>query len=149
MIKHTVPPKRWINWLIAVSAGVIAFGLVLVVAPGLARQGFSLLVYAVPTRIDSFGEEQVRYLSLAHAVIGGVMVGWGVTMLAVVKLLLAKGQRDGWYIIVWSVIAWYVPDTAYSLWSGFWPNAIMNTVFLLLFAVPLWATRHTLNHDAH
>ncbi len=140
MSRHTVPPKLWINWLTVVSASVIAFGLALVVAPGLARQGFSLLVYAVPMRIDSFGDEQVRYLSLAHAVIGSVMVGWGVAILAVVKLFLAKGQRDGWYIIVWSVIAWYVPDTAYSILSGFWQNAVLNTLFLLLFAIPLWAT---------
>lgn len=134
--------KRWINWLTAVSAGVIAFGLLLVLAPGLARQGFSLMVYAAPTRIDTFGDEQVRYIALAHAVIGGVMVGWGVAMLYAARALLAKGRREGWHVIAISVVAWYVPDTAFSIWSGFWQNAVLNTVFLTLFAIPLWATRH-------
>lgn len=142
MSANVVPRKLWINWLAAVSSGVIAFGLLLVLAPGLARQGFSLLVYAEPTLIDSFGDEQVRYVSLAHAVIGGVMVGWGVAMLYVVRSLLAKGQGEGWYIITMSIAAWYIPDTAYSILSGFWQNAVLNTVFLSLFLVPLWAVRH-------
>lgn len=143
MNANSVPQKLWINWLTVVSAGVIAFGLLLVLAPGLVRQGFSLLVYAAPTSIDSFGDEQVRYVSLAHAVIGGVMVGWGVAMLYVVRSLLAKGWSEGWYVITMSVAAWYIPDTAYSILSGFWQNAILNTVFLLLFSAPLWAIRHT------
>jgi hypothetical protein len=34
-----------------------------------------------------------------------------------------------------------VPDTTVSLWTGLWPNAVLNTVFGLAFAVPLVATR--------
>jgi len=75
MNANTTPKKFWINWLTAVSSGVIAFGLALVMAPGLVRRGFSLLVYTTPTVIDSFGYEQIRYISLAHAVMGGVMGG--------------------------------------------------------------------------
>lgn len=69
------PSVFWIRWLLAVSAGVSVFGLLLVLAPALARQGFSWLVFASPDRIDTFGAEQVRYIALVHAVIGGVMVG--------------------------------------------------------------------------
>ena len=116
------------------------FGLLLVVAPALARQGFSLLVYAATDRIDSFGEEQLRYIGLAHAVIGGVMFGWGAAPFYATKLLLAHGSRTGWNLIALSVAAWFVPDTAYSLLSGFWPNAVLNIVFLALFSLPLWAT---------
>jgi hypothetical protein len=135
-----LPSKLWITWLLAVSAGVIAFGLVLVCAPSLARQGFSLLLYATPNRLDSFGNEQVSYISLTHAVIGGIMVGWGTTLFSVTKTLLSRGKRIGWNIICLSVVAWFVPDTAYSLLSGFWQNALLNTAFLTLFAIPLWAT---------
>jgi hypothetical protein len=80
MSENAAPRKLWLNWLTAVSTGVIAFGLLLVLAQDLARQGFSLLVYAEPTLIDSFGDEQVRYVSLAHAVWwGGV---WRCSMLS-------------------------------------------------------------------
>ena len=40
-----------------------------------------------------------------------------------------------------SVGAWFVPDTACSLLSGFWQNGILNICFLVLFAIPLAATR--------
>lgn len=142
MNTNVPPPRFWIHWLTAVSVGVIVFGLLLVLAPGLARQGFSLLVYSMPTQIDAFGEAPVRYIALAHAVIGGVMVGWGAALLYIVRSLLARGDREGWMIITLSLVAWYVPDTAYSVLSGFWQNAVLNTVFLVLFAIPLWATRH-------
>lgn len=135
------PSNFWINWLLAASAGVVAFGLVLVLAPTLTAQGFSLLVYASPDRISGFGPEQVRYIGLVHAVLGGVMVGWGTALFLVTKALLAGGSRVGWNIVALSLATWFVPDTAYSLLSGFWQNAVLNSVFLCLFAIPLWATR--------
>jgi hypothetical protein len=141
MTASSQPSKFWINWLLAVAAGVMAFGLILVLAPMLTMQGFSLLVYASPDRLDSFGTEQVRYVSLVHAVIGGVMVGWGAALFYATRTLLAGGSRAGWNLITLSVAAWFVPDTAYSLLSGFWQNALLNSAFLALFAVPLWATR--------
>ena len=135
------PSGFWVNWLLAVAAGVIVFGLVLVVAPSIAREGFSLLVYASADRIDSFGQEPVRYIALSHAVIGGVMVGWGVALFYVTKSLFARGERIAWNLVALSVGAWFVPDTSYSLLAGYWQNAMLNTAFLALFALPLWATR--------
>jgi hypothetical protein len=148
MSSDSRPSSLWINWLLAVSVGVVVFGLVLVLIPSLARQGFSLLVYASPERIDAFGEEPVRYISLAHAVLGGVMVGWGVALFYVTKTLLARGSRIAWNLIALSVLAWFIPDTSYSLLSGYWQNALLNTVFLVLFVVPLLATRGMLRSDA-
>jgi hypothetical protein len=135
------PSNFWINWLSAVAGGVVVFGLILVLAPALTRQGFSLLVYASPGRIDAFGLEPARYISLAHAVLGGVMVGWGAMLFYVTRTLLSEGLRLGWNLVALSVAAWFVPDTIYSLVSGFWQNAVLNAVFLGLFAIPLRATR--------
>ena len=147
MPSDSQPSRFWINWLLAVSAGVVAFGLVLVIAPSLSRQGFSLLVYASPERIDAFGQEAARYISLAHAVLGGVMVGWGAALFYIARTLLARGSRIAWNLFAISVSAWFIPDTSYSLLSGYWQNALLNTVFLVLFAVPLWATRGRLRND--
>jgi hypothetical protein len=135
------PSPFWTNWLLAVSAGVIVFGLVLVLAPLLSMQGFSLLVYADHGRIAAFGEEPARYAALSHAVLGSVMVGWGTALLVVTRALFARGERVGWNLIALSVGAWVVPDTSYSLLSGYWQNAVLNLVFLILFALPLLATR--------
>jgi hypothetical protein len=141
-IMQSKPPSLiWTNWLLVVSMGVMAFGLILVLAPALAMQGFSLLVYAEPARIASFGTEPARYIALSHAVLGSIMVGWGAALVMVTRALFAKGAPTGWSIIAFSVGAWVVPDTAYSLLSGFWQNAILNVIFLILFAIPLIATR--------
>jgi len=35
-----------------------------------------------------------------------------------------------------SLAAWFNPDTAFSLLSGFWQNAVLNCVMALLFTVP-------------
>jgi hypothetical protein len=141
------PSGFWITWLLVVAAGVVAFGLLLVMAPSLARQGFSLLVYGAPDRIDTFGQEPVRYVSLAHTVIAGVMVGWGTALFYVTKTLLAGGSRIAWNLVALSVAAWFVPDTSYTLLAGYWQNGLLNTLFLALFALPLWAIWGMLRDD--
>jgi uncharacterized membrane protein YhaH (DUF805 family) len=136
----TQPSPFWSACLLAVTVGVMLFGLALVFAPGLSRQGFSLLVYADTERIAGFGPHPVAYIELVHAVLGAVMFGWGVALAFIIRRLFARGAPDGWTIVAASVGAWFVPDTAFSLWSGFWQNAALNLVFLVLFAVPLAAT---------
>ena len=78
---------------------------------------------------------------MSHAVIGGVMIGWGVALFYVTRSLLTRGERIAWNLVALSVGAWFVPDTSYSLLAGYWQNAMLNTGFLALFALPLWATR--------
>lgn len=141
------PSRFWANWLVLASLAVAAFGLVLVGAPTLARRGFSLLVYFDPLRIEGFGPEATRYVDLSHAVIGGVMVGWGVALAAISKRLVSRGSRFGWNVVAGSLLAWFVPDTIFSLWSGFWQNAILNLAFATLFAVPLAALRGAMAED--
>lgn len=147
MAKETAPPRIWINWLLAASAGVVLLGILLVVAPALTRQGFSLLVYTSTSTIDSFGIEPSRYISLAHAVIGSVMIGWGVCLFLITREMLSKGSRLAWNLLAASLISWFVVDTAYSLLSGFWQNAVLNLTFLSLFAVPLLGVRRYLRRD--
>ncbi len=135
------PSRFWMQWQLAICIGVVVFGLVLVVAPAFARLGFSWMIYGDPSHIDAFGNEAARYVSLTHAVIGGVMVGWGLALFAISRSWLARGDAMAWRIVAMRVAAWYVPDTSYSLASGFWPNAVLNTVFAALLALPLWGLR--------
>jgi len=134
------PTSFWFQWLHTVAIGVAIFGLALVLAPRLSCEGFSLLVYADPSRIAAFGSEAVAYIALAHAVLGAVMFGWGVALLIVIRGPFRRGEREGWLIIAVSVGAWFAPDTVFSLWSGFGQNVVLNVVFAVLFAVPLAAT---------
>lgn len=139
----TAPSIFWTRWLRVVVLCVAAFGLLLVLAPQLTRQGFSLLLYADTQSIGAFGAEATRYIELVHAVLGAVIFGWAIALWLVTNRFFARGERIGWQIVAISVMAWLVPDTAYSLWSGFWQNAALNAAFGVLFAAPLVATFRT------
>ena len=75
------------------------------------------------------------------------MVDWGAALFYVPRSLFARKSTDVWNLIALPRGAWFFPDTPYSLLSGYWQNAVLDIVFLFLFAVPLWATRGTLCDD--
>lgn len=122
-----------------VTVGVIAFGLLLVVAPGMGRQGFSLLVFSSADRISEFGSEAASYIELAHAVMGSVMIGWGAALLLVLRGPMRRNLPEVLKIFAVSLLVWFIPDTIFSIASGFWQNAILNLVFAILFLIPLTA----------
>lgn len=138
---HDPSIERWRTWLLVVSLAVGAFGLLLVLAPSAARRTFSAMLYGATHTLETFGAEQVRYVSLAHAVLGGVMVGWSIALFCAIRSFFSTQPRATWNLVAGSLAAWFVPDTGYSLASGYWQNAVLNLGFALLFAIPLWATR--------
>lgn len=68
------PHGRWT--LSIVTGAAICFGLLLVLAPGMASTLFGVLVFGPSGFPSEFGDEALAYVRLAHAVIGAVMVGW-------------------------------------------------------------------------
>jgi hypothetical protein len=72
---------------------------------------------------------------------GSVMVGWSLALWLTLAGPFRRGERHGWNVFVVSQVGWFVPDTTVSLGTGLWPNAVLNTVFAVAFAVPLTATR--------
>ena len=130
----------WWRWLWVANASALLFGAAMVLAPGPTRQFFGLLLYARPDAIDAFGPGAVAYITLLHAVLGAVMVGWAVALMCVLHGPFRRGERSGWTSLAASLVAWFVPDTLFSLVSGFWQNALFNLMFATLFAVPLVAT---------
>ena len=135
------PPAFWLNWLKLASLLTALFGLVPVLAPALTRAAFSLLIYASPERLDAQSAAQVQYVSLTHAVMGALMIGLGAAFFYAAKYLVAEGNRHGWNLIALSLGLWFIPDTAYSLVSGFWQNAVLNLLTLGMFVPALWKTR--------
>ena len=133
----------WWRWLVVANAGVMLFGISLVLFPSLVRQGFSLMLFSFPSALDAFPMKAVNYITLSHGVMGSVMFGWGAAMMFTLFSQFRAGDRIGWLTIAITLAVWYLPDTAISLWTGFWQNAVLNTVFIVLFAIPLTATYRT------
>ena len=135
------PPTFWLRWLVVAAAVVIGFGASMVLAPGPTRQLFGLLLFASAEGVNDLAGPAIAYVSLVHAILGATMVGWGVLLLLVVLGPFRRGSAEAWRMLAASLAAWFLPDTAFSLASGFWPNAVLNASFALLFAAPLLATR--------
>ena len=135
----------WWRWLIVVTFGVLLFGIGMVVAPAFTRHLFGLLLFSSSESLSTFGAPAVAYITLIHGVLGAVMFGWGVALLFVLLGPFRRGSRESWLTLTVSLLAWFVPDTMFSLWSGFWQNAALNAIFAVLFAVPLGATYHAVN----
>jgi hypothetical protein len=131
---------NWFAYLRATSLGMAAFGAVVLLVPPLSMAGFGLMVYGDPSFPDEFSGEAKAYVRLAHAVMGAVMVGWFLTLHWVLRAA-EDGVPGAWRAAVGAFAAWYVLDTAYSLASGFWQNAVLNTAVLALFAPGFAVTR--------
>ena len=142
-IQPVVPSLFWWRWLVAVTVAVLVMSASMVVIPEPLRRIFSLLYYSSPERIDTFGASAVAYATLLQGVLGAVMFGWGMALLLVLLGSFRRGLQEGWIIVAVSLATWFIPDTTFSLWSGFWQNAAFNVAFLLLFAIPLATTYRT------
>jgi hypothetical protein len=138
----------WRRWLAIITVGVMLFGASMVVVPGFIRQMFGLLLYASPNRLDAFDPAALAYITLLHGVLGSVMFGWGTAMLLIVLGPFRNPSRQAWLTLAVSLAAWFIPDTAFSLWSGFWQNGALNLGLAILFAIPLAAT-YRLTNDPH
>jgi hypothetical protein len=131
--------RFWFRWLQAACIAVQAFGAFMVVSPDAARAFFGTLLLGDPSAIGSSRAYVAAYIDLLHVVLGAVLVGWGVALFLVVRFFYRAQPVIVCRIVAISILCWAVPDTAYSLWSGFWQNAVLNAVFIAAFVPPLVA----------
>jgi hypothetical protein len=140
--------RFWWRWLIVVNVGVILFALSFILLPNTLQSLFNLPFYGTTDSTTLYNERAHDYISFIYTILGAVMVGWMITILFTLYGPFRHGEGLGWTTIALSITVWYVLDTASSLLLGFGFNAILNTVFFLLFFIPLAATyrdfyRHT------
>jgi len=85
-------------------AGVLLFGITLIVAPEFTRRFFGLLLFSSPKAWAGFGAPAVAYITLVHGVLGAVMVGWGVALLFVLLGPFRHRSKQGWLALVVSLL---------------------------------------------
>lgn len=131
----------WRKWLITSCALTGAFGAMLMLAPVLTKTLFSLILFGDQHVLQGWGELPAKYLTLLHGVLGAVIFGWSAALFALLQGTFQTRSRSAWTTFVVCLLAWFVPDTAFSLVIGFWQNALFNCAFLALFAPGVWGTR--------
>lgn len=132
--------ELWRRWLLLVCVGIIAFGLALVLLGGVVFDVFNVLFYGEADAGGRFTQDGEDYVRFTYGVLGAVMAGWMIPMIAIINGPFKQGEASAWWTLTLSLGLWYVVDTAWSLYTGFAANAGLNTVFLVLFAIPLTAT---------
>jgi hypothetical protein len=130
--------KYWQNWFLAWAIFVALFGLVLAggafaATDGLTRALFTLFGNPMPDAPDPLHR-------FAIGLMGAVTMGWGLTFFGAFKALFelepAKAAPIWRWILLTSLI-WYVVDSTISVATGFWMNAVSNTIVMLLLLIPM------------
>lgn len=131
----------WRTWLIVWAVSIIVFGFVIAGGAFEATEGLIRLIYENlqgpgPLELDA------PIMRFSQGVLGGVTIGWGVTVLLMLRPIIALGDKGHpfWVAIAVGLAAWYVIDSALSIATGFGLNVVPNTVLAIGYVIPMLAT---------
>lgn len=125
--------QRWMNlwaWI------VVAFGLLLAGAGFAATDGLALLVLDLFGGPADFMPDSIHRFAIG--LMGAVTMGWGLTFRAAFSGIYLLAQRDAapvWRWLTVVALIWYGVDSAISVATGFWINAVSNTLLMALFLI--------------
>ena len=132
----------WKNWLTVWCVGIGIFGLVLFGTGWSATEGTARAIFALFG--NPFPIEPDRYLRFSTSLMGAVTLGWAVTLYAAFRaawLLEDAVAKPVWHLLTLGIGTWYFIDSAASVANGFAANAISNTVLVIAYLVPVFASR--------
>jgi hypothetical protein len=137
----STPLKFWSVWLQVAAGMLMLLSAVLLLAPSLGLAIFSTVYFLQPEFPVATPAAVVTYIRFMHGVLGAVMLGWMVAVLALARGPFVQGERSAWHAIAVSASVWFLIDTGYSLWHGVWGNVALNLATITMFAVPLIGSR--------
>ena len=140
----TVNPQPLLLWsrlIQAAAAVMLALSALLLLAPAAGESIFYLVYFLRPASPVPVPSEVQGYVRFANGIIGAVIVGWMLAVVALARGPFLAGQRHAWNAIAWPLAGWYLVDTAFSVAHGVWGNVLLNTATALMFGIPLLASR--------
>lgn len=128
--------KRWLTFT---GIALVAFGLLGLTGTVPAtneplRWGLDLLAWP----LDGFPSYESREIYFLTALTGGFLTGWGVTVLCLTHWLYSQAPEAVRKTAVIGLLSWFVVDSAGSVLSGNWPNAVWNILVLMILVGPMW-----------
>jgi len=94
-----------------------------------------LLADLVLWPIDS-GQTLTEESRLLAAILGGVMLGFGTTLLVLITKVYPRDPELVRTVILTGISVWFIADSLGSIAAGAPLNALLNVGFLLAFLVP-------------
>ncbi len=136
MLQETKPLN--LAWMTGWCGAVGLFGIVLV---GGGFEATSDPVRILFNFLNGSGELDLNpYLRFSLALLGAGTIGWSLTLMAIIRVanqLEKQVSQSIWMGITASVVIWYEIDSILSIATGFWLNAVSNTIFSATFLIPV------------
>ena len=127
-------------WLVVLGVGLAAGGTVMVIVAGLPA--LRPLLRLLDRGFWPVGPDHTtrRFEAWAYSVTFATMAGWGVCVAFLAAAGFPTRQIWVWWAVAASLVLWYPLDTVRSVLHRVWINAALNTVVLIVAAVPLALT---------
>jgi hypothetical protein len=136
----------WTRVLLCAIAAVLLFGMMMMLLPTETQRLFNVVAIGTPSYPASIPPVAQPYIVFVYRMLGAVMIGWMLALLAIVIGPFQRGEAWAWWAISLSLGGWFAIDTTASLLTCFPGNALLNLGFGLAFAVPLAASRSRFRH---
>jgi hypothetical protein len=150
--QHTAQPPNprlrfWATFLWLCGWAFCGVGLSFALLPSFTAQVFALILYGNAQTLLSAEPWIVRYLFLIHAILGAVLASWGfaISRFALQMRGDSSAQLNPARSLLGMLLVWFIPDTMYSLLSGFWQNAVFNLGFAVPRSLGLWGYSRAAN----
>lgn len=138
----------WKKWLLVAAWISIIFG------ASMALLGRTVVFDFMNTQIDPVfwkagGPDPATLRNSAYmfGAMGSIMVGWGITNVFLVRNAFRNREAWAWRSLLVSLIFWYVLATGLSAYYAVVFDVVLNTVFFLMFLIPLLMTRRYLINE--
>lgn len=119
--------------IFTIGTGLVFFFALFTSADFLAGLLFDIAIWP----LDGAQDLNTSETRLLLAISGGMLVGWGIMFWLVATLIYAENPQIGGKVILYSILSWFIIDSTGSIIAGFGANAVMNLVFLAIFALPV------------
>ena len=132
----------WVGWLLAVLVINIAIGLSATF--GIESYLWKWHQDGVATALwgeTGFTDEVRAYRSWVMSIFGPTLMAWAIALIYITLKPFAAGERWAWICISTSLLAWFIPDTIYSVFQRVWINVVFNSFGFGAILLPLIATR--------
>jgi hypothetical protein len=125
-------------WMTGWCAAFVLFGIILI---GGGFEATSTPIRLVYDLLGNTGELDLNpSMRFTVAILGAVTIGWSLTLMAVIQAanqLEKQVSKSIWIGVTASIVIWYVIDSSLSIATGFWLNAVSNTIISATFLIPV------------
>lgn len=121
--------KPWTTAMTLWCWTVILFGTVLAAGSFPPLQGIIHVLFDIMSQKTTPAEPLSQALQFSVGLMGAVTLGWGLSVLAVVRSVKEPNPAL-WRGITRGLLIWFVIDSTISVMSGYGLNAVSNTVLI-------------------